>query len=73
VWRAYVPDERMTSGLVGQLAVCDERLDPGGWVRIGPELWRAELVRGASSVPRGAKVRVAAVDGLLLRVVPEAS
>jgi membrane-bound ClpP family serine protease len=54
--------------VVGQLAVAEETLDPGGWARLGPELWRVELARGARSVPRGAKLRVVGVEGLVLRV-----
>jgi membrane protein implicated in regulation of membrane protease activity len=72
VWRAYEPDDRVASSLVGQIAVAEERLDPGGWVRIGPELWRVELARRGAEVPRGAKVRVVGVEGLLLLVEPAA-
>ena len=70
VWRAYEPDDVATHGVVGQIAVSEETLDPGGWVRLGPELWRVELVNGARAVPRGAKVLVREVTGLLLRVEP---
>ena len=70
VWRSYEPDDVATHGLIGQIAVSDETLDPGGWVRLGPELWRVELADGAHAVPRGAKVRVLGVTGLLLRVEP---
>ena len=71
VWRAYGSDEAASAGLLGQIAVSDETLDPSGWARLGPELWRVELVPGSDVVPRGAKVRVVGVDGLLLRVAPE--
>jgi len=70
VWRAYEPDDVATHGVVGQIAVSEETLDPGGWVRLGPELWRVELVNGARAVPRGAKVLVRGVTGLLLQVEP---
>lgn len=70
VWRAYEPDDVATHGVVGQIAVSEETLDPGGWVRLGPELWRVELVNGVRAVQRGAKVRVLGVSGLLLRVEP---
>ncbi len=70
VWRAYEPDDTATDGLIGQLAVSDETLDPGGWARLGPELWRVELARGAGAVPRGAQLRVIGVEGLTLRVEP---
>jgi membrane protein implicated in regulation of membrane protease activity len=70
VWRSYGSDEVASAGLLGQIAVSDETLDPSGWARLGPELWRVELVPGSSAVPRGAKVRVVGVDGLLLHVAP---
>jgi membrane-bound ClpP family serine protease len=70
VWRSYEPDDAATAGVVGQLARAEETLDPGGWARIGPELWRVELARGARSVPRGARLRVVGVQGLVLRVEP---
>jgi len=71
VWRAYEPDDPTApAGLVGRVAVVEEALDPRGWVRLGPELWRAELVEGAVAAPRGARVRIVRVDGLVLGVEP---
>jgi len=71
VWRAYEPDDHgAAAGLVGQIVVSDETLDPGGWARLGAELWRVELVDGVRSVPRGSKLRVVGVEGLVLRVEP---
>lgn len=70
VWRSYEPDDAATAGVVGQLARAEETLDPGGWARIGPELWRVELTAGARSVPRGTRLRVVDVQGLVLRVEP---
>lgn len=54
-------------GAVGsvQEEVCFER---DGWVRVGPELWRARLEADGEPVPGGAKVRVLAVHDLTLRV-----
>jgi membrane protein implicated in regulation of membrane protease activity len=71
VWRAYEPDDPgAPAGLVGATALVEEPLDPRGWVRVGPELWRAELVEGAGAAPRGARVRILRVDGLVLGVEP---
>lgn len=70
VWRAYEPDDAFAVGPIGQLAVAEEALEPRGWARLGPELWRAELVRGAAPVARGAALRVVALEGLVLRVEP---
>lgn len=53
--------------LVGQLAVAERDFHGLGRVRIRGEIWQAE-----STVPvrRGQSVRVLALDGLVLRVVP---
>lgn len=57
-----------TASLVGALGTARERLDPEGWVRVGAELWRAELAHGQAPVEAGAAVRVVAVDALTLHV-----
>ncbi len=41
--------------------------DPG-WVRVGPELWRARLDAEGEPVPTGGRVQVQAVEGLVLVV-----
>lgn len=53
--------------LIGALGTAREDLRPRGFVRIGPELWRAE-----SSVPvrAGQVVQVSGCEGMMLRVVP---
>jgi membrane-bound serine protease (ClpP class) len=56
-------------GLVGQLAVAETDLAPEGWVRVQGEKWRA---RADGRAAAGEKLRVAAVDGLTLRVEKEA-
>jgi len=57
-----------TASLVGALGTARERLDPEGWVRVGAELWRAELAHGQAPLEAGAAVRVVAVDALTLQV-----
>jgi membrane protein implicated in regulation of membrane protease activity len=54
---------------VGQRVLAEEGLAPDGYVRIGAELWRAELAGGSAA--RGAVLRVVAVRGLTLVVEPE--
>jgi membrane protein implicated in regulation of membrane protease activity len=58
------------AGMVGALGVTQDRLEPGvpGYVRVGPELWRAEL-QGDAPVPKGDTVRVSEVRDLTLHVL----
>jgi membrane protein implicated in regulation of membrane protease activity len=74
VWRAYEPDDRTApGGLTGSTARVEEALAPSGWVRRGPELWRAQLVGAAGAeAPPGTEVRVLRVEGLVLYVEPTA-
>jgi membrane protein implicated in regulation of membrane protease activity len=57
-----------TDALVDALGTARERLDPTGYVRVGSELWRAELIAGSDAVESGDAVRVRAVRGLTLEV-----
>ena len=71
VWRAYSSEPSRLVGegaLIGARGLARERLAPYGYVRVGSELWRAELEAGESPVPEGARVHVCAVRGLTLRV-----
>ena len=54
--------------LVGLTGHARERIDRSGYVRVGAELWRAELAPGCATVERDACVRVVAVRGLTLIV-----
>jgi len=72
VWRAYDPDAPAAdNSLVGARGMARERLDPAGYIRIGGELWRAELEEGEPPVEEGEVVVVREVRGLTLRVVRE--
>jgi membrane-bound ClpP family serine protease len=65
----YLPSSPDGSGsLVGALGTARDRLAPSGWVRVGSELWQAELAGGQPPVEAGGRVRVLAVRGLTLRV-----
>ena len=69
LWRAYdsgdsapaYPDE-------GAEGVAMRRVGPAGVVRIGGELWKAELNAGARAIEEGEAVRVAGRDGMTLLV-----
>jgi membrane protein implicated in regulation of membrane protease activity len=54
--------------LVGRTGAVVSTLAPAGQVRVGGELWAART--SAGPLPPGARVGVAAVDGLVLVVEP---
>jgi membrane protein implicated in regulation of membrane protease activity len=70
--RAYEPDGCGPPEPVGAAGVAEDALDDEGWVRLGAELWRARLARGAAPIPRGARVRVVGAEGLVLYVEADA-
>ena len=59
--------------LVGALGNVRSALVPDGWVRVGPELWRARCAPEAAPLPVDTPVRVMAVRGMLLEVEPLAT
>jgi membrane protein implicated in regulation of membrane protease activity len=63
-------DPDATAPLIGRTGEARDRLAPSGYVRIGAELWRAELAPGSAAVESGALVRVREVRGLTLVVEP---
>lgn len=70
VRRAYEPgDGRHVRDLVGCRARASDPLAPRGYVRVGGELWRAELSRGGEAAV-GAELRVVEVRGMTLIVDP---
>ena len=56
--------------LLGATGVAREGLTQGrvGYVRVGPELWRARLAEDTGELPEGTSVRVVAVRDLTLVV-----
>ena len=52
----------------GALGVVVQPLVPSGYVRLGSELWKAELVTGSGPVSVGSAIRVVEVRGLTLVV-----
>ena len=57
----------------GSLGVVTKLLGPSGYVRLGSELWKAELASGSGPVPVGSAIRVVEVRGLTLVVEPVTS
>lgn len=69
IWHAYVPDTpHAAHTLMGARGVVAERLAPAGYVRVGGELWRAELSDAGAPLEPGAVVRVSGMRGLTLLV-----
>ena len=67
-WQRRMRRKKVQTGvenLVGATGEAAERLAPSGHVRVLGELWQAN---SRSELPRGARVRVVAVDGLTLDV-----
>ena len=68
-WRAYEQDRaKAGSSMVGARGIAEERLNPSGYIRVGAELWQAEVVGDAPSIERGEGVRVQGIRGLTLLV-----
>ena len=57
----------------GALGVVTEPLVPSGYVRLGSERWKAELVSGSEAVTVGSAIRVVELRGLTLIVEPVTS
>ena len=53
--------------MVGSLGTVMEDLSPRGYIKIGPELWRAE---SAAPIRAGRPVRVTGCEGMTMQVEP---
>jgi membrane-bound ClpP family serine protease len=60
-------------GIHGALGVVTQPLTPSGYVRLGSERWKAELVCGGGAVSVGSAIRVVEIRGLTLVVEPVTS
>jgi membrane protein implicated in regulation of membrane protease activity len=68
-WRAYDQDrERVVSSMLGAQGTAEERLNPSGYIRVGGELWKAEVVGDVRPIEKGEGVRVKGIRGLTLLV-----
>jgi membrane-bound serine protease (ClpP class) len=57
--------------MIGARGIAQERLAPSGYVLVGRELWRAEMMEPGSAVEKGEAVRVREIKGLTLMVERE--
>ena len=71
VWRAYDWERSGRSrSMIGERGIAKERLAPKGYVQVRGELWRAEIIEGASAIEMGQPVKIVKMDGLTLFVEP---
>ncbi|HUP72821.1 MAG TPA: NfeD family protein [Acidimicrobiales bacterium] len=56
--------------MIGEIGTAETNVDPDGVVRVRDALWRARTNR-ATPIEKGAGVRVAEIEGLVLEVEPE--
>jgi len=54
--------------LIDRIGRVQVPLTPGGIIHLSGEKWSAELVPGEEHAPAGTRVRVVAIDGLILKV-----
>jgi membrane protein implicated in regulation of membrane protease activity len=54
----------------GALGVVTQPLSPVGYVKLGSELWKAEMELGSGTVSVGSEIRVVEVRGLTVIVEP---
>ena len=74
LWKRFLDGYRVrggAEGMIGERAEVIEACDPAGRVKLRGEIWSAIAVDGRTFAP-GERVRVTAVDGLVVRVGPEA-
>jgi membrane protein implicated in regulation of membrane protease activity len=71
VWRAYDPDNGAGQDrLIGLRGTARERLAPTGYIQVGGELWKAEVMTGGP-VEKDDRIRVLGIRGLTLLVEPD--
>ena len=69
VWRSYDPDSTTLSNqMEGARGTAVDDLHPTGYVEIGAERWKAEVIGDGPSIRRGQQVRVCGIRGLTLLV-----
>lgn len=69
LWRSYDnAPKNVLESMIGKQGTAVDDLDPYGYVRIGGEMWRGELLPGKAPVNKGDSVIVTGVDGLLITV-----
>ena len=74
VWTAYDWNRPgLSRRMTGARGIAVENLNPNGYVRIGGELWKAQLVAESQPVEKGKTVLVVRRKGLKLYVLAEST
>jgi membrane-bound ClpP family serine protease len=69
VWHSYYnASGNVLEKMIGKTGTAVNDIDPLGYVRIGGEMWKAEILPGNRAVAKGEPVVVTGIDGLLLTV-----
>lgn len=68
-WRAY--DWYPKNPLIGARGIAKDNLAPSGYVKLGNELWQAEVPVEIPPIKSGMKIRVKGMRGFTLLVEPE--
>ena len=72
IWRAYDSTAfRGPHSMIGRRGVAEEQLAPTGYIRVGDELWKAEVI-GGRAIEKGETVGIQGIRGLTLLVEHEA-
>jgi len=71
VWRSYDAQPlRPGHSMLGATGIAKDKLAPTGYIQVGGELWRAQVLEGNSPVERGKTVCIREIRGLTLLVEP---
>lgn len=74
VWTAYDWNRPgLSRRMTGARGVAVEKLNPKGYVRIGGELWKAQIVADSAPIEKGKTVRIVRRRGLKLDVAVESN
>ncbi len=71
VWTAYESTEKEDRfSMIGQKGIAKEALSPSGFVLVGGEIWKAQIVEGYKQIKQGESILVVDRKGLTLIVKP---
>lgn len=57
-----------SNAILDRQGTAEERLAPGGFIQVGNELWKAEVISNSRVIEKGQTVRIRGIRGLTLLV-----